>query len=191
MRLIWNKRKARVYPHAGRFNCASIINKNMDKKLFAAAAGLILSFAFLPLAASAACSQVSGKTYYTDRVSFFKDSACRQEMAASEMNSSASGVSAAAGYISTGNNNCRYSLAKKQYTDSVSFFTDYKCTVEALNDEAVPAPAAATGQTQAMVQTAAAGAAAVQADQRIDALERKVNSLMSIMAQILALLARK
>jgi hypothetical protein len=167
----------------------------MDKKLFAAAAGLILSFAFLPLAASAACSQVSGKTYYTDRVSFFKDSACRQEMAASEMNSSASGVSAAAGYISTGNNNCRYSLAKKQYTDSVSFFTDYKCTVEALNDEAVPAPAAApaaaTGQTQATVQTAAAGAAAVQADQRIDALERKVNSLMSIMAQILALLARK
>jgi hypothetical protein len=163
----------------------------MDKKIIAIVSVSVLSFAFLPFAASAACSLAAGKTYYTDSVSFFKDSACHQEMTAAEMNPSTGGPATAAGYINTGNGNCRYSLAREQYTDGVSFFSDKKCTVEALDGETVSAPTAATGIAPTSGQALVAGVAMTADSQRIAALEKKVNILMSLISQILALLAKK
>ncbi|MFA5066371.1 MAG: hypothetical protein WC566_13040 [Dehalococcoidia bacterium] len=162
----------------------------MDKKIFAVVSVAVFSFAFMPGAAGAACNLVGGKNYYSDGVSNFSDAACRQEIIASGSNSEP--APAAAGYVSTGSGNCRYSLGKQQYTDGVSFFADSKCNAEALNDDPVPAPAAAQKQRSAAAQVGAvAGASTTQDSQRIAALEKKVDSLMAIMVQILALLAKK
>ena len=163
----------------------------MNKKTFAVVSLSVLSFAVFPFAANAACLLVSGKTYYTDSVSFFKDSACHQEMTAAEMNPSSNEITTVAGYINTGNGNCRYSLAREQYTDGVSFFSDKKCIAEALDGETVSAPTVATGTAQTSVQASVAGAAMTADSQRIAALENKVNILVSLISQILALLAKK
>ena len=167
----------------------------MDKKIIIAAASLVFSLAFASHT-SASCNLVSGKTYYTDGVSNFTDSACREEMIAT----GSGGGSTATGYISTGNANCRYSLSKMQYTDGVTFFTDNKCTDEALNGKTAPAPSSKITQaqtqtqiqTQTQTQTGAINAAQYdQLSQKIGALEQRMNVLMSILTQVLALLAKK
>ena len=160
----------------------------MDKKIFAAAMFSILSFALLPLAANAACSQVAGKTYYSDSVSYFKDSACHQEMSAVDVE--AAGV----GYISTGSANCKYNISKKQYTDGTSFFLNNKCTDEAAPGETAAAPTTqtVTAQTQTQAQVSAVDATQyAQMNQRIAALENQVKILMQIITQVLALLANR
>ncbi|MFA6375919.1 MAG: hypothetical protein WCX69_00765 [Candidatus Paceibacterota bacterium] len=161
----------------------------MDKKIFAAVSLSIFSFVIMPGAADAACNLVSGKTYYSDGVSNFSDAACRQEITASGSDSEVVAATAT-GYINTGSGNCRYSLAKQQYSDGISFFTDNKCAVEALNDDAVPAPAATQTQKTAGALVVVAGAS-TQDNQRIAALEKKVDAMMAIIAQILSLLAKK
>jgi len=166
----------------------------MDKKIFAVVSLSIFSFAFMPGAVGAACNLVGGKSYYSDGVSNFSDAACRQEIIASGSNSETA-VSVATGYVSTGSGNCRYSLAKQQYTDGVSFFTDSKCSAEALNDNAVPVPtssvASQTQKTPSALIPAVAGASTTQDSQRIAVLEKKVDAMMAIIVQVLALLAKK
>ncbi len=178
----------------------------MDKKIFAGFLAVIFSFVLLPGVAGAACNLVAGTSYYTDGVSKFSDSGCHNEIIGNGTGTvTQTQTSGASGYIPTGSANCRYSLAKEQYTDGVSFFTDSKCQNEALNDQTVPAPTAmamataaqtsaamqtvAATQTSAIAQTASASLA--QANQRIALLESKINILASMISQILALLAQR
>jgi len=160
----------------------------MNKKIFAFSLLAVFGLLSFPALSNASCALVSGKTYYTDGVSHFRDSACHQEMTAADLNAGTATASTETGSVSTGNGNCRYSLAKKQYTDGVSFFTDNKCSSEALNDDAVAAPNVSTAA--APMQTASVATASAT-NERIAALEKKVDVLMSIMTQILALLAKK
>ncbi|UMX48087.1 MAG: hypothetical protein L7H18_00905 [Candidatus Nealsonbacteria bacterium DGGOD1a] len=162
----------------------------MEKKIFAVVLFSFSLFTFSPLAANAACSQVAGKTYYSDSVSYFKDSACHQEMSAADVE--AAGV----GYISTGSANCKYNISKKQYTDGTSFFLNNKCTDEAAPGETAAAPTTQTVTAQTQTQTQAQVAVAdatqyAQMNQRIAALENQVKILMQIITQVLALLANR
>lgn len=170
----------------------------MSKKIIVVM--LVSVFLFIAAAsADAACSLVSGKAYYTDSVSYFKDSACRQEMTSAELNAGTSGSSISGGAgASTGYGNCRYSTARQQYTDGTAFFTDNKCINEAVNGETVAAPTIqATVATTAAVPLASLGTSALgasqytQLTQRIAALETRVAALQSILAQVLALLIKK
>jgi hypothetical protein len=160
----------------------------MDKKIFTFVAAAVFSFVFLPAISTAACNQVSGKTYYTDGVSYFSDASCRDEMTAAQID--AAGV----GYISTGDANCHYSLTKELYTDGMAFFTNNKCTSEAEDGQTVAAPtaAAAVAQTTVAAPTSAVSATQyAQMTQRIVTLENQVKVLMSIISQVLTLLAQK
>lgn len=154
----------------------------MDKKIILAA---IFVF-FMAIAAqvdASGCRLVSGTSYYSDGVSNFRDASCRQEIMASNTSDDDDDIIASTG--STGGN-CRYNSSRMQYTDGVSFFTDNKCANEAING------ATASIATTASVQTSAsAGAVSTQISQRIDALEKKVNVLMSLISQMLALLAKR
>lgn len=158
----------------------------MDKKIFFCFA--LLSFsAVVPLTeiAAANCRAVSGQTYYTDGVAFFSDANCRQETTPSAAAAEVSSQTAAPAQSGV----CKYSTARKQYTDGVSFFLDAKCINEALAGETVAAPS-----TVPPAQTVAAAATSPQSSQlsaRISALEKKVAILQSMIAQILAILAKK
>ncbi len=169
--------------------------KNMAKKILGGGMLLVFGLAVLPLGAEAACAKVSGKTYYTDSVSYFSDAACRDEMTAAQLSDGTGSTSSGTGYISTGNGNCRYSLAKKLYTDGVADFLDNKCAEEAVEGDTVTAPATATAQTattaQTTAQVAAATAQTTQLSQRIAALENKVSVLAAMISKILAILAQK
>jgi hypothetical protein len=162
----------------------------MKKKIFAVFLLLIFAFAFAGGADAASCRLVSGKTYYTDGVSYFKDAKCQQEMTTAQLNAS-SGTTSNTSAI-TGS--CRYNYSKMQYTDGVSFFTDNKCSKEALNGETAPEPGV---NAAAQTQVSAASAGAISTLQftalfaRIDALEKRVAILQSILSQILALLLKK
>lgn len=159
----------------------------MNKKNIA----FLSAFVLLTIAAgnaSAACKLVSGKTYYTDGVSYFKDSACRQEIIGNELTAGSATVSGATA-------NCRFNLTKSLYTDGVAFFTDARCSNEAVEGETVSAPTTATAA--AGVQTLSAQTQIInntqltQIVQRLDALEKKVAGLQSIISQIFALLLKK
>ena len=147
----------------------------MDKKIIVVASAVVFLSAFAAVADAATCRLVAGKTYYTDGVGNFKDSACRQEMTAAELNSAGSATvnttAAAPGY-----GNCRYNSTRQQYTDGTAYFTDSRCVKEALDGET------AAGITATQY---------AQLSQRITALETRLVALQSIMSQILALLAKK
>lgn len=161
----------------------------MDKKIIVVSLAAVFSLA-LTAQVFASCNLVAGKTYYSDGVSFFKDSSCHQEMTASEL--SAGGAVSSSAAALTGSGNCRYNSGSRQYTDGVAFFTDSKCANEAINGETASEPA---GQSVATTgQTSASGVSATQyaqLAQRITALETRVNVLQSMIAQILSLLAKK
>jgi hypothetical protein len=161
----------------------------MNKKNIA----FLSAFVLLTIAAgnaSAACKLVSGKTYYTDGVSYFKDSACRQEITGNELTVGSAIVSGATA-------NCRFNLTKSLYTDGVAFFTDARCLNEATGGETVSAPTTATAAASAGVQALSAQTQTInntqltQIAQRLDALEKKVAGLQSIISQIFALLLKK
>jgi len=157
----------------------------MDKKTLIVP--LLVWLAVAPMAVGAACTQVAGKTYYTDGVSKFKDSACRDEMTTAELNAAVSGSSAA-----TGSANCRYNFSRMQYTDGVAYFKDNKCTSEAANGETAPEPTVTQTVTQGQSQTGNISALQYnQLTQRIGSLEKMLASMQAIMAQILSLMAKK
>jgi predicted transcriptional regulator len=114
----------------------------MDKKIIAVVFSFILFLALVSGAGAAGCSLVSGKAYYSDGVSFFSDSACRQERTAADLNV---GAPAASTYISAGSGNCRQVSGKTYYSDGVSLFSDSACHQEMTNASLnASAPAAST-----------------------------------------------
>jgi len=162
----------------------------MGKTFFIIALMLALLFIFGTPTTAANCRLVSGKTYYTDGVGYFKDSICRQEMTNAELNAN-SASSGGAVSATIGSGNCRYNSTKMQYTDGVAFFTDNKCTREAIGNETAPAPTAQTASVATQTVTAAITSTQyTQLSQRIAALEIRLNVLQSIVAQILSLLAK-
>ena len=155
----------------------------MDKKIIMAAISVFsLGFAFQ--AEASACGIVSGKTYYSDGVSNFSDAACRQEMIGTD--SSAESADIVSSVASSGS--CRYNSSRMQYSDGVAFFTDSKCLKEALAGETVEQSAVTASVAAVPLMSSAQFA---QITQRIDAVEKRLAVLQSIIGQILALLAKK
>ena len=96
------------------------------------ALSFVFSLAIVSSASAAGCNLVSGKTYYSDGVSFFSDSACHQEMTSSDLNAAASTATTYTGAV---NNNCRQVSGRTYYSDGVSFFSDSACHQEIISSD--------------------------------------------------------
>ncbi|MCU0653276.1 MAG: hypothetical protein MUD10_03385 [Candidatus Pacebacteria bacterium] len=147
-----------------------------------------LVFAFCLLSAAnvqaASCRPIAGTPYYSDGVARFSDAKCQKEIVGN-----AGIVTGSVAFAEGGTANCRYNAARQQYSDGTAFFTDNRCQREALNGETVAAVAGASTVALAPSGTVSSAQYA-QLSQRIDALEKRLVSLQSIMAQILALLKK-
>jgi hypothetical protein len=111
---------------------------------------IALSFVILMAAVSWAfaggCNPVSGKTYYSDGVSLFSDSACHQEMTSAGLATASATTISSSGTV---NNNCRLVSGHTYYTDGVSLFGDSACHQEMTSAD----PAAGTTVATAYIST--------------------------------------